>query len=51
MAISIRDNLNPIVQESQAMMVRNDVGQPGFTICVMTKSWSQPLLAACAWYM
>jgi len=81
MAISIRDNLNPIVQESQAMMVRNDVGQPGFTLtidgkivqayenqtllsvavdngitdipnmCAMTKSWSQPLLAACAWYM
>jgi len=34
MAISIRDNLNPIVQESQAMMVRNDVGQPGFTLTI-----------------
>src|SRR5258708_7285489 len=31
MAISIRDNLNPIVQEAQAMMARNEVGQPSFT--------------------
>src|SRR5216683_2267291 len=38
MAISIRDNLNPIVQESQAMMVRNDVGQPGFTLTIDGKT-------------
>src|SRR5713101_1203891 len=38
MAISIRDNLNPIVQESQAMMVRNEVGQPGFTLTIDGKT-------------
>jgi NADPH-dependent glutamate synthase beta subunit-like oxidoreductase/formate hydrogenlyase subunit 6/NADH:ubiquinone oxidoreductase subunit I len=38
MAISIRDNLNPIVQEAQTMMVRNDVGQPGFTLTIDGKT-------------
>jgi len=38
MAISIRDNLNPIVQESQAMMVRNEFGQPSFTLTIDGKT-------------
>jgi NADPH-dependent glutamate synthase beta subunit-like oxidoreductase/formate hydrogenlyase subunit 6/NADH:ubiquinone oxidoreductase subunit I len=38
MAISVRDNLNPIVQESQAVMVRNDVGQPSFTLTIDGKT-------------
>ena len=38
MAISIRDNLNPIVQEAQTMMVRNDVGQPSFTLTIDGKT-------------
>src|SRR2546429_10012295 len=38
MAISIRDNLNPIVQESQAMMVRNDVGHPGSSLTIDGKT-------------
>jgi len=38
MAISIRDNLNPIVQEAQTMMVRNEVGQPGFTLIIDGKT-------------
>jgi NADPH-dependent glutamate synthase beta subunit-like oxidoreductase/formate hydrogenlyase subunit 6/NADH:ubiquinone oxidoreductase subunit I len=38
MAISIRDNLNPIVQEAQAMMVRNEVGQPSFTLTIDGKT-------------
>jgi NADPH-dependent glutamate synthase beta subunit-like oxidoreductase/formate hydrogenlyase subunit 6/NADH:ubiquinone oxidoreductase subunit I len=38
MAISIRDNLNPIVQEAQALMVRNEVGQPGFTLIIDGKT-------------
>src|SRR6266436_4426976 len=38
MAISIRDNLNPIVQESLAMLVRNDVGQHGFTLTIDGKT-------------
>jgi NADPH-dependent glutamate synthase beta subunit-like oxidoreductase/formate hydrogenlyase subunit 6/NADH:ubiquinone oxidoreductase subunit I/ferredoxin len=38
MAISIRDNLNPIVQESQALMVRNEFGQPSFTLTIDGKT-------------
>jgi NADPH-dependent glutamate synthase beta subunit-like oxidoreductase/formate hydrogenlyase subunit 6/NADH:ubiquinone oxidoreductase subunit I len=38
MAISIRDNLNPIVQEAQALMVRNEVGQPSFTLTIDGKT-------------
>src|SRR5260221_11279434 len=38
MAISIRDNLNPIVQESQAMMVRNAFGPPRFTLTIDGKT-------------
>ncbi len=38
MAISIRDNLNPIVQDAQSMMVRNEVGQPGFTLTIDGKT-------------
>src|SRR5437867_5409289 len=38
MAISIRDNLNPIVQEAQSMMVRNEVGQPSFTLTINGKT-------------
>src|SRR5438034_511218 len=38
MAISIRDNLNPIVQEAQTMMVRNEVGQPSFTLTIDGKT-------------
>jgi hypothetical protein len=38
MAISIRDNLNPIVQEARTMMVRNEVGQPSFTLTIDGKT-------------
>jgi NADPH-dependent glutamate synthase beta subunit-like oxidoreductase/formate hydrogenlyase subunit 6/NADH:ubiquinone oxidoreductase subunit I len=38
MAISIRDNLSPIVQEAQALMVRNEVGQPSFTLTIDGKT-------------
>ena len=38
MAISIRDNLNPIVREAQTMMVRNEVGQPAFTLTIDGKT-------------
>src|SRR5690242_14699928 len=38
MAISIRDNLNPIVQEAQTMMVRNDVGHSSFTLTIDGKT-------------
>ena len=34
MAISIRDNFSPATQVAQTPMVRNDVGQPGFTITI-----------------
>jgi NADPH-dependent glutamate synthase beta subunit-like oxidoreductase/formate hydrogenlyase subunit 6/NADH:ubiquinone oxidoreductase subunit I len=34
MAISVRDNFSLTTQESQAPMVRNDVGHPSFTITV-----------------
>ncbi|HZO75158.1 MAG TPA: FAD-dependent oxidoreductase [Ktedonobacteraceae bacterium] len=34
MAISIRDNFSPAVQEPQGPMVRNDVGHPSFTITI-----------------
>ncbi|TMC24085.1 MAG: hypothetical protein E6J33_01615, partial [Chloroflexi bacterium] len=34
MAISVRDNFSPITQESAVPMVRNAVGQPGFTFTV-----------------
>ncbi len=38
MAISIRDNLSPLAKEAQAMMVRNDVGHPGFTFTLDGKT-------------
>jgi formate dehydrogenase major subunit len=38
MAISIRDNLNPIVQEAQALMVRNEVGHLSFTLTIDGKT-------------
>src|ERR1700730_16887779 len=34
MAISVRDNFSPITQEPAVPMVRNDVGQPGFTFTI-----------------
>src|SRR6266571_3176875 len=34
MAISVRDNFSPITQEPAVPMVRNEVGQPGFTFTV-----------------
>src|SRR5229473_964643 len=38
MAISIRDNLSPIVQEPVGPMVRNDVGHPSFTLTMDGKT-------------
>jgi NADPH-dependent glutamate synthase beta subunit-like oxidoreductase/formate hydrogenlyase subunit 6/NADH:ubiquinone oxidoreductase subunit I len=38
MAISIRDNFSPIAKEAQALMVRNEVGQPGFTLTIDGKT-------------
>jgi NADPH-dependent glutamate synthase beta subunit-like oxidoreductase/formate hydrogenlyase subunit 6/NADH:ubiquinone oxidoreductase subunit I len=38
MAISIRDNFSPISREAQSMMVRNDVGHPGFTLSIDGKT-------------
>ncbi|HLI71698.1 MAG TPA: FAD-dependent oxidoreductase [Ktedonobacteraceae bacterium] len=38
MAISIRDNLAPVAKEAQALMVRNEVGQPGFTLTIDGKT-------------
>src|SRR5437667_8367917 len=38
MAVSCRVKLNPIVQEAQARMVRNEVGQPGFTLTIDGKT-------------
>ncbi|MGH2508805.1 MAG: 2Fe-2S iron-sulfur cluster-binding protein, partial [Ktedonobacteraceae bacterium] len=38
MAISIRDNFSPIAQEAQAMMKRNEVGHPGFTLTIDGKT-------------
>ncbi len=38
MAISIRDNLSPIVFDADAKMVRNDVGQPSFTLTIDGKT-------------
>jgi len=38
MAISIRDNLNPIVQEAQPLIVQNEVGQPSFTLTIDGKT-------------
>jgi NADPH-dependent glutamate synthase beta subunit-like oxidoreductase/formate hydrogenlyase subunit 6/NADH:ubiquinone oxidoreductase subunit I/ferredoxin len=38
MAISIRDNFSPIAREAQALMVRNEVGQPGFTLTIDGKT-------------
>ena len=34
MAISVRDNFSPIAQEPTAPLVRNEVGQPGFTFTI-----------------
>lgn len=34
MAISIRDNFSPAIQEPQGPMVRNDVGHPSFTLTI-----------------
>src|SRR5712691_645916 len=34
MAISVRDNFSPITHEPAVPMVRNDVGQPGFTFTI-----------------
>ncbi|HEY5005387.1 MAG TPA: FAD-dependent oxidoreductase, partial [Ktedonobacteraceae bacterium] len=34
MAISVRDTFSPITQEPQGPLVRNDVGQPSFTITI-----------------
>src|SRR5437879_11962102 len=34
MAISVRDNFSPITQEPAVPMVRNEVGQPGFTFTI-----------------
>ena len=34
MAISIRDNLSPIVHDAQAVMPRNETGHPGFTLTI-----------------
>src|SRR6266566_1812869 len=38
MAISIRDNLSPIVQEPAGPMVRNDVGHSSFTLTIDGKT-------------
>ena len=38
MAISIRDNLSPIVHDAQAVMVRNETGHPGFTLTIDGKT-------------
>lgn len=38
MALSIRDNFSPIAKEAQALMVRNEVGQPGFTLTIDGKT-------------
>ena len=38
MAISVRDNLSPIVYDEQAKMVRNEVGQPAFTLTIDGKT-------------
>ena len=38
MAISVRDNLSPIVYDAQAKMVRNEVGQPAFTLTIDGKT-------------
>ena len=38
MAISIRDNLSPTTQEPPGALVRNEVGQPGFTLTIDGKT-------------
>ena len=38
MALSIRDNLSPIVQEPVGPVVRNDVGHPSFTLTIDGKT-------------
>src|SRR6202040_592090 len=38
MAISIRDNLSPIVHDAHALMVRNEVGHPSFTLTIDGKT-------------
>ncbi len=38
MAISIRDNLSPIVQEPTGPVVRNEVGHPSFTLTIDGKT-------------
>src|SRR6202521_3885614 len=38
MAISIRDNLSPIVHDAHALMVRNETGHPGFTLTIDGKT-------------
>ena len=38
MAISIRDNLSPIVHDAQAVMPRNETGHPGFTLTIDGKT-------------
>ncbi len=52
MAISIRDNLSPIVHDAQAVMPRNDTGHPGFTLTIdgktVTAYESQTLLSVAA---
>ena len=52
MAISIRDNLSPIVHDAQAVMPRNDTGHPGFTLTIdgktVTAYETQTLLSVAA---
>ena len=38
MALSIGDNLNAIVYDTQAKIERNDVGQPSFTLTIDGKT-------------
>ncbi len=38
MAISIRDNLSPIVQKPTGPVVRNEVGHPSFTLTIDSKT-------------
>src|ERR1700737_2607386 len=38
MAISIRDNLSPIVHDAQALMPRNETGHPSFSLTIDGKT-------------
>ncbi|MEO6890968.1 MAG: FAD-dependent oxidoreductase [Ktedonobacteraceae bacterium] len=38
MAITIRDNLSPVLQDGNGAMVRNEVGQPGLTLTIDGKT-------------